>query len=191
MDRLRRRHAPSALDGRVGPLALALGADTAVQRDARTNRPNETGQPGAAVRSTSPSRSRPSPRSPAPASTSRALGLPGVSLDGALRADRVRFSADDRLLTDGDQSGGRTLSALSPQLGLRVRRGTPTAYVSAATAFDTPTTTELVNRPDGGGGLNPAVGPQRTAGVEAGARAAVGGRVLWTLPCTRCASATA
>ncbi len=162
----------------VGPLALALGADTAVQRDVRSNRPNEMGAPGAEILLDQ------TETVATVAAFARAgldlapLGLPGVSLDGALRADRVRFSAADRLLTDGDQSGERTLSALSPQLGLRVRRGTTTAYVSAATAFDTPTTTELVNRPDGGGGLNPAVGPQRTAGVEIGARTALGRRVL-------------
>ena len=162
----------------LGPLALALGADTAVQRDARTNRPNEMGTPGATLLLDQTETVATVAAFVRAGLDLAPLGLPGVALDGALRADRVRFSAADRLLSDGDQSGARTLRALSPQLGLRVRRGTTTAYLSAATAFDTPTTTELVNRPDGGGGFNPAVGPQRTAGVEAGARAALRGQAL-------------
>ena len=32
-------------------------------------------------------------------------------------------------------------------------------YVNVSTAFETPTTTELVNKPDGSGGLNPDLGP--------------------------------
>jgi iron complex outermembrane receptor protein len=43
-------------------------------------------------------------------------------------------------------------------------------YVNVATAFETPTTTELVNQPDGSGGFNTELGPQRSVNYEIGAR---------------------
>ena len=43
-------------------------------------------------------------------------------------------------------------------------------YVNVSTAFETPTTTELVNQPDGSGGFNPELGPQRAVNYEIGAR---------------------
>ena len=161
-----------------GPLALTLGADTAVQRDRRTNRPNIAGQPGGALlldQTETVTNAAVFARARLDASP---LGLPGVALDAALRADRVRFEAVDRRLDDGDQSGTRTLSALSPQAGVSARLGAVIAFASVSTSFDTPTTTELVNRPGGEGGFNPAVGPQRTLGLEAGVRG-VAGRVLF------------
>jgi iron complex outermembrane recepter protein len=43
-------------------------------------------------------------------------------------------------------------------------------YVNISTSFETPTTTELVNKPDGSGGFNPELGPQRAVNYELGAR---------------------
>ena len=43
-------------------------------------------------------------------------------------------------------------------------------YVNVSTSFETPTTTELVNQPDGSGGFNPELGPQRAVNYEVGAR---------------------
>ncbi|HEX9951759.1 MAG TPA: TonB-dependent receptor [Rubricoccaceae bacterium] len=165
-------------DRSVGPLGLTLGVDTAVQRDRRTNRPNEIGTPGMTVLLDQTETVQTTAAFARIGLDLLPFGLAGVAIDAALRGDRVRFSVADRLLADGDQSGTRTLAAISPQLGIRVRRGAATAYASVSTAFDTPTTTELVNRPDGGGRLNPEVGPQRTVGVEAGVRG-VAGRVLY------------
>ena len=161
-----------AAERTAGPLGVTLGVDTAVQRDRRTNRPNEAGTPGAALLLDQ------TETVTTLAAFARArldlarLGLPGVALDAALRGDRVHFAATDRRLDDGDQSGSRTLAALSPQVGVTARLGAATAFASVSTAFETPTTTELVNRPDGSGGFNPDVGPQRTLGAEAGLRGA-------------------
>ena len=95
-------------------------------------------------------------------------------LFAAARWDRVRFEADDRLVGSGnpDDSGSRTLSALSPALGLTLD-ATPwlSLFGNVSTSFQTPTTTELVNRPDGAGGFNPDLEPQHTVGGEVGARA--------------------
>ncbi|MFP4623352.1 MAG: TonB-dependent receptor family protein, partial [Gemmatimonadota bacterium] len=100
------------------------------------------------------------------------LGDP-VELFAAARWDRIRFTAEDRLITadDPDDSGGRTLSAFSPSLGLTAEVARAVSlFANVSTSFQTPTTTELVNRPDGGGGFNPDLDPERTVGYEVGGR---------------------
>ena len=163
-----------AFEREVGPLRWSLGADAAVQRDDRTNRPNVGGQPG-------DERTLDQLETVTQAAVFgrlrldlAALGLGAAAAEATLRRDRLRFDAADRLLADGDQSGTRALGAWSPQLGLTYRAGGALLFASFATAFETPTTTELVNRPEGGGGFNPNLEPQRTAGVEVGARGVAG-----------------
>jgi iron complex outermembrane receptor protein len=98
----------------------------------------------------------------------------------ALRYDRVRFGLIDHFITstNGDDSGNRTLTAFSPMVGL-VWRVKPlmSLYANAASAFETPTITELTNQPDGKLGLNQALAPQRTRTFELGVQAIVGGHV--------------
>ena len=93
-------------------------------------------------------------------------------LSGGARYDWVRFSLDDHYLGDGfDDSGARTMSALSGNIGASWSFGDPfIPYVNVSTSFETPTTTELVNKPDGSGGFNPELGPQRAVNYEVGAR---------------------
>jgi iron complex outermembrane receptor protein len=92
-------------------------------------------------------------------------------VSGGARFDWARFDLDDRFTADGDDSGARTMSAVSGNLGLSLSLGDHfVPYVNVATAFETPTTTELVNQPDGSGGFNPDLGPQRAVNYEIGAR---------------------
>jgi iron complex outermembrane receptor protein len=92
-------------------------------------------------------------------------------VSGGVRYDWVRFALDDRFISDGDDSDNRTMSAVSGNLGLSLSFGDQfVPYVNIATAFETPTTTELVNQPDGSGGFNPDLGPQRAVNYEIGAR---------------------
>ncbi len=92
-------------------------------------------------------------------------------LSGGLRYDWVRFDLDDRFLTDGDDDGARTMAALSGNAGVSwLVSQELVPYLNISTAFETPTTTELVNQPDGSGGLNPDLGPQRAVNYEVGAR---------------------
>jgi iron complex outermembrane receptor protein len=92
-------------------------------------------------------------------------------VSGGARFDWVRFDLADRFLADGDDSDHRTMSALSGNLGVSLSFGDHfVPYINVATAFETPTTTELVNKPDGTGGFNPALGPQRAVNYEIGAR---------------------
>jgi iron complex outermembrane receptor protein len=87
------------------------------------------------------------------------------------RYDWVRFDLADRFLDDGDDSGGRTMAAASGNVGASWSFGELfVPYVNVSTSFETPTTTELVNKPDGTGGLNPELGPQRAINYEIGAR---------------------
>jgi iron complex outermembrane receptor protein len=89
-----------------------------------------------------------------------------------VRADQVRFQLRDSFLADGrDDSGERTLHAVSPMLGLAARL-TPlhSVYANVGTAFETPTTTELGNQPDGSAGLNQALKPQLSTTYEIGAK---------------------
>jgi iron complex outermembrane receptor protein len=155
-------------------LRWTAGAEWELQRDHRLNHENTAGARGALLldqveRVTSAAGF---------AALSADVGPVGVL--GALRYDRFRFSVRDRLVTAGDpdDSGARTLDAWSPTLGASVSAAPWLAfYGNVATAFQTPTTTELANRPSGAGGFNPGLRPERTTSVEAGAKARRG--ALW------------
>lgn len=147
----------------------SVGIDAARQHDDRKNFDTDAGEPGdetllAQIETVD---------------ALAAFGLlsvpftPSLELTAGLRADRLQFELDDALLSDGDQSGERTFTAMSPSVGLAYRRSSVLFFANASTAFETPTTTELVNSPDGSSSFNPDLGPQRTLGVEAGARGAL------------------
>jgi iron complex outermembrane receptor protein len=95
-----------------------------------------------------------------------------LALTGGIRLDQIRFEAHDRLTRDGDQSGTRTFSSVSPSFGLSFDAGPAQLFAQYSTAFETPTASELSNRPGGGGGFNQQVEPQFTRGFEIGARGA-------------------
>lgn len=102
----------------------------------------------------------------------------------ALRADRVHFTVDDRLanLTDPDDSGERTLSAVSPMAGVVLRLPRRSSlYVNLSSAFETPTVTELATQPDGSAGLNRTLNPQRATTLEAGVKGTFHSRVRYDL----------
>jgi len=106
---------------------------------------------------------------------------PRVTTSVGGRWDRLQFQSDDHFVGDGDDdSGERTMSAASGHLGVVWRAtATLTPYANIATAFETPTTTELQGRPDSAGGFNPELGPQRVRTVEAGVRGVLGARVTY------------
>jgi iron complex outermembrane receptor protein len=96
-----------------------------------------------------------------------------LALRLGVRRDATRFEVTDALTPSG--SGARDLAATTAHAGLTVRHRATTAWVSVASAFETPTTTELGNRPDGATGLNTSLGPQRSRSVEIGTRTLVSG----------------
>jgi iron complex outermembrane receptor protein len=98
-----------------------------------------------------------------------------VALLAGARLDAVTFGVTDRLPADGDASGSRTLSAPSGTVGLSVRVvPSLVGWARLGTGFETPTTTELANRPDGGGGFNPELEPQHAVEGELGLRLTAG-----------------
>lgn len=99
------------------------------------------------------------------------------SVVAAIRADRIRFEVKDQLVSSGnpDDSGHRTLSAVSPVIGA-VARVAPThsIYANFSSAFETPTATELGNHADGTAGINADLDPQRSYSIEGGAKGWLG-----------------
>lgn len=106
-----------------------------------------------------------------------------ITIGAGVRYDNVHFEVDDLHLSDGvDNSGDRTMSAWSGNLGLSYAvQESLIPYVNVSTSFETPTTTELVNQPDGSGGFNDELGPQRAVNFELGARGDMGHDVSWSL----------
>lgn len=154
------------------PLTWLAGGELQLQRDDRLNFENDGGQPGALTLDQE--------------ERVRDVGLflrgslephPDVGVLAALRYDRVRFEVDDRFPTaaDPDDSGSRTMDAWSPSLGVHWQAGRSLGlHASVATSFETPTTTELGNRPTGAGGLNPELDPREGTTVEVGSRGRLG-----------------
>jgi iron complex outermembrane receptor protein len=167
------------VDVGFGTLSVGSGAELELQRDDRFNWENETGDKGALTLSQ--------------LENVRGTGLfgqlrldlePRVSLLAGLRYDRIRFSADDRFLEGGDpdDSGSRTMGAFSPSAGFVVGTGRGVEFFgSVARSFESPTTTELANRPTGAGGFNPALEPQKGLTFEGGVRARA---AAWSLEAT-------
>ncbi len=107
---------------------------------------------------------------------------PSVEVTLGTRYDAVRFETEDRFSGDGrDDSGKRTLSAFSRMLGVTWSAASDVRlYANYATAFQTPTTTELINAPPPAGqpccpgGFNAVLDPQHARSAEIGARGRLG-----------------
>lgn len=92
----------------------------------------------------------------------------GVSLRAGGRHDRVAFTVDDHL--DPASGGERTMAAWSGAGAIAWRGERIELWLGVGTAFETPTTTELANRPDGSTGMNRDLDPARTFSIESGFR---------------------
>ncbi len=111
-----------------------------------------------------------------------------VHVHAGLRADYVIFDIEDLFIIPAgpgqnpDDSGRRTLRAWSPMAGVLARVGTLTsAYANISTAFETPTATELGNRPEGAGGVNRDLEPQTATTVEVGVKGIFATRLRYDL----------
>ena len=98
------------------------------------------------------------------------LGTNAVA-SGGVRSGKVRLSADDRYLGNGDDSGQRELRYTNPVLGLRwTAMPGLNLHASVARGFESPTLGELAYRADGSGGFNTTLRPQRSHQFELGAK---------------------
>jgi iron complex outermembrane receptor protein len=172
-----------ALDRRAGGLravlergrrgtTVSVGVDAEMQRDERREFANTDGEPTGAPRRDQ---------------IDRVAGV-GPFFQGRMRAgiatwtlgtryDAFRFETEDLRGVTPDQSGERTMTAWSEMMGMTFETRPATFFINLASAFQTPTTTELLNAPPAPGqpccpaGFNEDLEPQRTQSLEAGARA--------------------
>jgi iron complex outermembrane receptor protein len=175
----------AVLEHEFGTTVLSGGADAEVQRDERREFTNTDGAPTGTARRDQIDRVA----GIAPFLQARARrGSIGVTL-GA-RYDMFRFETEDLRGVTPDQSGERTMSAFSEMLGVTFQSRVATFFANLASAFQTPTTTELLNAPPAPGqpccptGFNDELDPQRALSAEVGARATwlgahVDGAVYW------------
>jgi iron complex outermembrane recepter protein len=98
------------------------------------------------------------------------------------RYDLIRFKIRDRLAADGDDSGRRTFDQITGRTGLSwLVRPELQLYVNWAQSYETPTATELVNRPGGGGGINRDIQPQKAANYEIGIKGRSEEKITYSL----------
>ena len=96
---------------------------------------------------------------------------PAWALAAGLRATRVRYASQDRYIVggNGDDSGTLAYSARSPVVSLQWRGSEAwRTYLSLGRGFEAPTLGEVAYRPDGEGGFNTALQPQRSRQAELG-----------------------
>jgi iron complex outermembrane receptor protein len=166
-----------------GSATVTGGVDVEVQRDDRLEFANEGGRPTGAPRRDQEDRVG----SVGPFAQVRvAAGRLGVTL-GA-RYDAVHFETIDRRDSGVDESGERTLHAPSMMFGVTFDLARATLFANAASAFQTPTTTELLNAPPAPGqpccpgGFNTELEPQRLLSTELGVRGSISPR--WSYEAT-------
>lgn len=96
---------------------------------------------------------------------------PNLNAALSLRYDRTSFGVKDLFKDSVDNSGTRIMAAFSPSAGLIYRFDQSiNLFANVSTSFETPTSTELANRPGRNGGFNPDLQPSRALGYETGLR---------------------
>ncbi len=177
---LRSAYQHAALLGTL-PLAFTAGVDVSYQHDARREFANDgVAAPGGRAREGELQLDQiEEVLSLAPFAQGTLELTSELSATAGIRYDSYRFEATDRLLSDGDQSGKRDLSALSPMVGLNYSpRPELNVYANYAEAYQTPTMNQLSNRPDGAGGFNQSLGPEYLHSFEVGVRGILDGSRL-------------
>lgn len=103
------------------------------------------------------------------------IGVPlgsRLRANAGLRTDWIQFEADEALSENVE--GSRSFFSVNPSIGLSYNFGRSTLYSNFSTSFESPTTTELVNRPNGTGGFNPDLEPEKAVSLEGGIRGNAG-----------------
>ena len=97
------------------------------------------------------------------------------SLDAGVRLSTISFDSDDHYLANGDDSGDKRYHQWLPAASLKYAiDGSWNTYLSAGKGFETPTITELSNRPDGKSGLNLGLKPSTNKTIEWGTKKRIG-----------------
>ncbi len=141
-----------------------IGIDASMQSDNRKNWVNEEGEQG---NITLDQREQVANL----AAFSRIqIPLGAFSISGGVRADWIDFRNFDQLQRVEDTSGSRNFFSVSPMIGIGYNWNQNYIYANFSSGFETPTTTELVNRPDMDGGFNPDLQPEKSFSGEIGVR---------------------
>lgn len=90
------------------------------------------------------------------------------SISAGARADWLDFETVESL--ENQQEGSRSFFSLNPSLGLLYKKNNTSLFANFSTSFESPTTTELVNRPSGAAGFNQSLDPEKTISLETGVR---------------------
>ena len=180
-----RVHLSRALGTSWGPLRLHTGVEGEFMFDDRLNFANVNGERGPTPTVDQRERVRSAGLFlqgdvPLPANAEGLVGL---------RYDRLDFRAWDHIARSGSdpsRTGERTMDRVSPSVGVNVPvGGALNVFANWGTVFETPSTTELGNRPDGEGGFNPDLEPQTGTSAELGLRGRAGRLVTFELSAYR------
>jgi iron complex outermembrane receptor protein len=159
---------------RLGSAALVTGAAIERQRDTRRGFLNYTGTAAAPTYGVVGTLRRDENNRATTRDVYAQVEAPlgeSFAVSGGVRTGRVKLSANDAYLANGDDSGAREFRYTNPVVGLRwtVTRGL-NLHASVARGFESPTLGELAYRPDGSGGFNTALEPQKSRQAEVGAK---------------------
>lgn len=101
---------------------------------------------------------------------------PNLKATLGARYDWLNFNIDDHFEADGNGGGSRDYRRLSVNGGLDYAWAPRQhVYANIANAFESPTFTEFAN-PNGQGGFNPQLSPQKAVNYEIGAKGEFGNR---------------
>ncbi len=162
------------LSGRVGPATWVAGVAHERQQDDRRGFLNYTGPAASpnygvigALRRDEVNR----------ASTTDVYGQAEMDLTASVlatvgvRAGKIKLTATDNFLSNGNDGGARNFNYANPVLGLRwAIAPNVNVHASVARGFESPTLGELAYRADGTGGFNVALSPQKSKQAELGVK---------------------
>jgi iron complex outermembrane receptor protein len=146
------------------PFDLQIGGELKIQDDDRLETNNVNGESGNDVRLDQDERV-----------TNQAIfssvSIPvsdRFTLNAGARADWLNYETPNSLNSDAE--GSRTFFSVNPSFGVIYDLNRSSLYANISTSFESPTTTELVNRPSGGSGFNQSIEPEKTISIETGVR---------------------
>ena len=97
--------------------------------------------------------------------------LKSLMVSGGVRTGKLKLTADDHFLSNGDDSGRRDFSYTNPVLGARwTALPGLNLHASVARGYESPTLGELAYRPDGTSGFNSGLKAQVSRQAEVGAK---------------------
>jgi iron complex outermembrane receptor protein len=146
------------------PFDLQVGGELKIQDDDRLETNNVNGKPGDEISLDQEEQV-----------TNRALfsrvSVPltdQFSVNAGARADWLDYETPKSL--DNQAEGSRSFFSFNPSFGLLYDLDKSSIFANFSTSFESPTTTELVNRPTGGAGFNQSIEPEKTISLETGIR---------------------